>query len=384
MSNILLTGGRLPSTLSLARTFHQAGHSVFMAESVHSHVSQVSKAIQDSFILPPPRLQAEAYVQSLRKIIQDLKIDLLIPMFGEIFHIAAALEELPCKVLSEPFKKLAMFHNKWHFVVIAVEHDLYVPETMLINNQNDLLHAFAQWRNLILKPLHSHSPSKNLTQPTLKQALAFMDPGTQWIAQEHVAGQLFGTYSLAHNGRITAHTTYPFLYTARDGTPIAIRHVDHPGIFNWVSSFLETNQFTGQIGFEFLETADGHVRALTCHPHSTIGMHLLTSEPDFVQSFFDPHMETVRPADQTSCMLAPEMLLNGLPDSILKMRFGRWLSAFWGSDDIVLDYRDPLPFLLQIRSIFNFTRVAIQNRISLGEAFMFDLEMNWEDPPPAV
>ena len=52
MSNILLTGGRAPATLELARAFHRAGHTVFMAESLRGHLSQPSNAITKQFCCP--------------------------------------------------------------------------------------------------------------------------------------------------------------------------------------------------------------------------------------------------------------------------------------------------------------------------------------------
>jgi hypothetical protein len=60
--NILLTGGRAPATLEIARAFHRAGHIVFMAESLPGHLSAPSNAVARDFLVPPPRQQMRAFL----------------------------------------------------------------------------------------------------------------------------------------------------------------------------------------------------------------------------------------------------------------------------------------------------------------------------------
>ena len=98
MSNILLTGGRAPATLELARAFHRAGHTVFMAESLRGHLSEPSNAIEQNFLVPPPRQQMPGFINALRDIIARNKIDLLVPTCEELFYIAMGRDQLPCKV----------------------------------------------------------------------------------------------------------------------------------------------------------------------------------------------------------------------------------------------------------------------------------------------
>ena len=123
MSNILLTGGRAPATLELARAFHRAGHTVFMAESLRWHVSQPSKAVARNFLVPAPRRHFGAYIEALKTVIVENKIDLLIPTCDEIFTIGMAREEFPCAVFAEPIKKLNIVYNKWFFLVTAIEFE---------------------------------------------------------------------------------------------------------------------------------------------------------------------------------------------------------------------------------------------------------------------
>ncbi|MBI2330594.1 MAG: hypothetical protein HYU84_00150 [Chloroflexi bacterium] len=375
--NILLTGGRAPVTLDLARAFHRAGHTVFMAESLHGHLSQPSNAIKANFVVPAPRRETEAFLAALKRIIEENQIELLIPTCEEVFHVAKGLDTLPCRVFTEPLEKLDRFHNKWKFVVYAGECDLRVPESMLVTREDDLLFAYAHWRGLVLKPVYSRFASRTLILPPLKEALSTLTFSEPWIAQEYIEGRQFCSYSVCQNGRVTAHAVYPTTFT------VAFQPVEHAAIYEWVRTFVEHYNVTGQMAFDFIETADGHVVALECNPRATSGVHLLTENPQFVESFFNTstssvQMPCVTPYVHTSRMLGTAMLVYGMPAAIKNGNFNAWLKAFLHSDDVILDFQDPLPFLLQLRSIFAYMNLGRRQRISALEASTFDIEWNGE------
>jgi hypothetical protein len=374
--NILLTGGRAPATLDIARAFHRAGHNIFMAESLRGNLSQPSGAIKANFVVPAPRWDREAFLSALKQIITENQIDLLIPAFDEVFHIGVGRERLPCVVFAEPIDKLDQLYNKWNFVINAIENDLYAPETMLINNQDTLLHAYAHWRELVLKPVYSRFASQTL--PPLKKALSTLKYDSPWIAQEYVEGQKYSTYSICHNGHITAHATHPSNFTTRRGATILFKHVEHPAIFRWVKTFVQKNQFSGQISFDFIQAANGQLSPLECTPRATGGAHLLASHPQFVEAFLNPLMNCITPLDNHTHMFSTAMLIHALPASLVSGGFLRWLKSFLTSDDVILDFRDPLPFLLQFRSIFAYLALARKERISPLEASTFDIEWNGE------
>lgn len=374
--NILLTGGRAPATLELARAFHRAGHTVFMAESLRGHLSQPSAAVKANFVVPAPRQNKEAFLIALKQIIVENKIDILIPTCEEIFYVSMGRDELPCTVFAEPIKKLNVFHNKWSFVVNAIGMDLYAPETILISNQDDVLHAYAHWRALILKPVYSRFAARTLIMPPLQKALSTLKFETPWVAQEFLVGQQYCTYSVCHNGVVHAHTTYPTNFTAGPGATIVFEHVEHPAIFNWVKTFVRENNFTGQIAFDFIQTAAGQLYALECNPRATSGVHLLASNPMFVDAFIDPKPGCVTPLDRSSHMLSAAMLMYALPDAIKKGNLINWLKTFFTSNDVIFDLRDPMPFFLQLRSVFAYLALARRYGITPLEASTFDIEWN--------
>ena len=381
MSNILLTGGRAPATLELARTFHRAGHAVFMAESLRGHLSEPSNALTANYLVPPPRQQTSAFLDALKTIIIENKIDLLIPTCEEVFYISMGRNQLLCKVFVEPINMLQMIHHKWAFIIQALNLGLPVPETLLIRSEDELLMAFAQWQKLVLKPIYSRFASRTLIRPTLKQALTTVtiDPDNPWIAQEFIDGQQFCTYSICHHGHITAHTAYRSDFTAGQGATIVFQHFEHPGIFDWVQRFVEATLFTGQIAFDFIESPDGEIVALECNPRATSGIHLLASDPKFVNAFFDESMDYITPSEKSSSMLTTAMLMYRLFPAIKNHKFNSWLSTFFSSPDVIFDTKDLLPFFLQWRSILHYLNLARKQHISPLAASTFDIEWNGED-----
>ncbi len=378
--NILLTGGRAPAALELARAFHKAGHTVFMAESLRGHLSQPSNAIKVNFFVPAPRQEKEAFLLALKKIIIENKIDLLIPTCEEVFTVAQGRGQLPCAVFVEPIKKLNAIHNKWTFVTNAFEQGLSVPETMLIHNMDDMLHAYAHWKELVFKPTYSRFAARTLIRPRLKQASSTLTfhSNSSWVAQGYIKGREICTYSIVHNGHITAHSAYLSTFTAGRGAAIAFQHIEHSTIFKWIKTFVKRNQFTGQIGFDFIEIPNGQIYALECNPRATSGMHLLASHPQFIEAFLNPQMDCITPHIVHSYMLSTAMLIYGLPTAFKKKQFANWLKTFFTSSDAILDFKDPLPFLLQFRSIFSYLKIAREQGISPLEASTFDIEWNGE------
>jgi predicted ATP-grasp superfamily ATP-dependent carboligase len=376
--NILITGGRAPVALELARAFHGAGHTVFMAESLSGHLSQPSAAIKANFVVPAPRQEGEAFFAALKKIVVENKIDLLIPTCEEIFHVAMWRDELPCAVFSESLNKLDQLHNKWTFIVNVVEQGLSAPETMLVTSRDALFHAYSHWREFVLKPIYSRFASRTLIMPLLQQASSTLKfhSNAPWVAQGYIRGKEFCTYSVCHNGHITAHTAYPSTFTAGQGATIVFQHVDHPAIFQWVKTFVAQNHFTGQIAFDFIQTPEGQIYAVECNPRATSGAHLLASHPQFVEAFFNPQMDCITPIDDSSHMLSAAMLIYGLPAAFRKKNVKQWIKTFFTSDDVIFDLKDPLPFLFQFRSLLSYMKLAREKGISPIEASTFDIEWN--------
>ena len=380
MARILLTGGRAPAALELARVFQRAGHAVFMAESLPHHLSESSRAIVRNFRVPPPRQQPHQYVRAIARIAAEQRIDLIIPTCEEVFYIAAGLPKFGSAAFVEPLEKLNMLHNKLEFSQLAAKFGLCVAESRAICGEADLQQAFNDWGKLVLKPVYSRFAAHTLIRPTREQALRAVRsaPKTGWLAQKYIPGVQICTYSVSHRGGLTAHTAYPSRFTAGQGATIAFEHIDQPQALAWVQRFVEATGFTGQIAFDFIETVDHQLYGLECNPRATSGVHLLASCPDFAAAFLDAASSAVLPdLGAAKSMLATAMLVYGLPASI-RYSVKAWLSTFSTSRDVVFSMDDPLPALLQFRSILHYLVLARGNGLTALEASTYDIEWNGE------
>ena len=72
------------------------------------------------------------------------------------------------------------------------------------------------------------------------------------------------------------------------------------------------------------------------------------------------------------------MFIYGLGSAVRKQRLGKWLSTFLSSRDVIFDVADPLPFLLQWRSILRDVKLGRRQGLSALAVSTFDIEWNGE------
>jgi len=375
---ILLTGGRAPATLELARLFHRQGHTVLVAESLKTHLSAPSRAATRNVLIPAPNPNPEPFIAALAALIQHESIDLLIPTCEEIFWIAQNHECLSqlCTVFCEPLNRLLRLHNKWEFIQRASTYGLSVPKTTLLTSPNDLASLQPP---LVLKPVYSRfaAQTKFFRQ---KGNLPSIHPTPQrpWVAQQFIEGQQLCTYSIAHQGRLVAHTCYPTYFTAGQGATIHFHHIDHPAALAWATAFIQREAFTGQIAFDFIQTLSGQLFALECNPRATSGIHLLASNPNFSQAFLTSDSDLLTPFPNADSMLSAAMLIYGLPAAFSTQALSRWATAFTTARDVLFTWNDPLPALWQFFSLLTFVWRGLRQGISPLEASTLDIEWNGE------
>lgn len=396
--NILITGGRAPVALELARLFKAAGHRVFVAESAEYHLCRVSSAVEASFRVPSPRHQPQAYIQRLAGLTGELNINCLIPTCEEIFYIAAGLEHITgCRVLAPCREILARLHHKGDFIDWARSLGLAVPETTLIKSA-------AEWRRIagiaaadgeqrVYKPAFSRFASKvilpgkdNAGTRGYKQGQIAPPPGISaaapWVAQQYIRGTAVCTYSIVHEGSVVAHAAYDSRYrTGRSGASVYFEHLDHPAALEWVQRFAGATGFSGQIGFDFIEPEGGILYPIECNPRATSGIHLFTPEDGLTDALLNPGMlvqtgEVLIPRSGRKAMLTLPMLGCGLKPGA--GGWSNWRRALRDAEDVVYRKNDPRPFREQFRVVYAAQKTAWQHRISITEALTEDIEWNGE------
>ena len=92
MNRVLITGGRAPVALDLARHFAAAGAEVFVADSAPCFLARASKAVRRGFRVPPPRQAPQAFAKAIGSIVRREKIELIVPTCEEVFFVARHAE----------------------------------------------------------------------------------------------------------------------------------------------------------------------------------------------------------------------------------------------------------------------------------------------------
>lgn len=382
MSRILLTGGRAPVTLELARLFAQAGHTVFVAESAPRHLCQTSRAVYRSYQVPPPKQAPAAFVIALRQIIKQAQIDWLIPTCEEVFYVAQGLTQLTsvCHVLIDQLDKLHLLHNKWTFIQTAQQLGLPVPATTLLTSPQDLTMLGSKVNDRVLKPAYSRFATATRLPPHSHQTWQTLvpTPVAPWVTQTYLHGDHFCTYSVAHHGRLLAHATYPVRWKAGQGATMVFETFEHPQILAWVQTFVSRTQFHGQIAFDFIQPVGGEPLAIECNPRATSGVHLFSGDPRLVDALLGNATHLITPAPGRPAMLALAMLLYGPANLRSTAQLRQWIETLRRGRDVIFRRDDPRPWFAQFATLYQFWRWSVQSGVNLIAATTLDIEWNGE------
>lgn len=369
MTTVLITGGRAPVALDLARKFAQAGARVLVAESAPAHLCGRSRAVARTFRVPPPNRAPRAFVAALVDIVKREGVDLVVPTCEELFHVARGLDSLRahCAVLAAPLDELRVVHSKWEFIQRAKEFGLPVPRTVLVTSpQVDPARPF------IMKPVFSRFATKVRVISNKVGDLG----NVEWVAQELLTGRQVCTYSVASGGRLAAHAAYATEFTA-SGACVSFEPVEHPQIEEWVTTFVARSGFSGQIAFDFIVTPDGRALPLECNPRATSGVHLfdagLTDAMVSAAHGAVP-LEVVRPDPRKRSMIALAMVTFGLANVRSWAGLRRWARLVRRSSDVIAVPGDRGPFLSQFAVLWHNWLRSLWTRRSLVECSTYDIE----------
>lgn len=383
MKTVLLTGGRAPVALEIARLLQKAGYRVLMAESLSRHLSSHSWAVAKHFAVPWPSTQPNEFVQALAHIVETEKVDPILPTCEEIYFIAERIQLLPnsCRVLVPEWSLLHSLHSKWDFVQLAQRHGLSVPDTQLLQSRDDVDQAFHSGNELVFKPVYSRFASLTVVRPKELADLEKVQPTPSfpWVAQSFVSGKQWSTYSLAHNGSLLAHANYPMNFTTGIGPTFAYESKEHPAAIAWVSQLVKAEGFSGQIAFDFIEQENGQVVAIECNPRSTSGLHLFRDRVDLAHALVSPDTYTgdlIVPSPNCRAQHAFPLLLWALGYVRSWKELKRWARMFFCGRDVLLSWRDPMPLLLLGYNLLPLFARGREHKIDLDRAATIDIEWN--------
>ena len=379
MKRILITGARAPAALDLMRSLSGPGIDIYAADSVRYPLSRVSNKIKQYFFISSPNHNVYLFMNDLKWIIEQYKIDVLIPTCEEIFFISKYKEclEENCVVFCDSFDKLSTFHNKYKFLEAAKNCGVLLPKTQLIVNQSDL-DRVENVSEKVFKPIFSRFASNTLIRPQrvdLQKLSINLD--TPWIAQEYISGDEYCTYSIAVNGKLQVHICYRPTYRAGLGSGIHFTPALNEKIRAFVSNFVVKHNYNGQIAFDFMQAKDRNVYVLECNPRSTSGIHCLPTHLEWANILRGDIPRTIT-TNQVHKMISLAMLTFGL-----KYLFSRngltFLASFMKARDCVWRKCDMSPSFFQLVSLGEIVFKSIRHRSPLKTVATADIEWNGEE-----
>lgn len=355
---VLITGAKMTKALQLARSFHRDGHEVYLVETHKYWLSghRFSCAVKGFFTVPVPEKDPEAYCQALLNIVKQKDIDLFVPVSSPI---ASYYDSLVKKVL-EPYcesihldpEETEILDDKHAFCSKAREFGLSAPKVFRITDPQQIIDFDFEGDGsvYIVKSIPYDSVLRlDLTRLPFAGMEEYVgglpiSEDKPWVMQEFIKGQEYCFHATARNGKIRLHC-------CSKSSPFQVNYeqVDNPAIYNWVATFVEKMNLTGQICFDIIQTPDGTVYPIECNPrlHSAITM-------------FHDH-----PAVANAYLIdgAPgETPITPLPDSkptywtyhelwrFFGIRsiedFKAWWNKVTKGTDAILTAEDPLPFLM--------------------------------------
>lgn len=375
--NILLTGGRAPVCLHLARLFTSAGHRVYVADSMKQHVCRHSKFVKKSFITEKPTLNPGAFIHDLITIIKNEKIDLLIPTCEEIFYISSFVTILKeyCDVFVESIEILEILHNKYQFIEKVKEFSLPYPHTIFVDSKEKLEEIIqCTDKDMVIKPVYSRFSSNVFFIKNDKKWIPEIRISTEnpWVIQQMIKGTQFCTYSIIQKGNIVAHSSYATEFSAGGGATIAFKHTHHEEIDKWIGSFVKKINFTGQIAFDFIVTNDGQAYPIECNPRATSGIHLFTKNEHLEKAFLGETKDLILPNKKTQYMISLAMLIYGWQGK----NFKHWMHTFFHAKDVLFHKQDWVPFFYQFITYGYFIAHSKKHGISVMQSSTYDIEWN--------
>jgi predicted ATP-grasp superfamily ATP-dependent carboligase len=381
---VLFTGGRSPATLALLRLFAAQGARCYVAESMSRNLAGASRFCQKNLILPPPAQETEAFISALEAYIQQYKIQILIPTCEEVFYVSRWKHRLEkfCEVFTSGIDVLTNLHSKYQFVQILKGLQLSAPETVRVENSQELEAALLEYPEYVLKAEFSRFASHVLLNQPLEKALAEVRPTPEqaWVVQRFLPGPQFCSYTVARSGRIQAHAVYASTYCMGQGATIYFEAVAIPEIERIVRKIVEGLDYTGQIAFDFI-FSQGQYWPIECNPRATTGTLLFEPDEDLTQAFLKNYSGPVRyPGGERNRMVTLAMLLYTFPHLRSWEALQLFLQAISKADDAIFRLDDLQPFGAQFWVMWDTWNIARKRKTDLMAASTLDIEWNGHWP----
>ena len=367
---VLLTLGRLPKALEVARALQGAGCRVIVAEPFKRHLTGASRAVARSVVVTSPVQDREAYLRELSGLAVAEGASLILPVSEEILHASMLRDRLPAgiRLAAMPHGTLLALHDKLSFVAVCRAAGVAAPATFALGDPRAV--ELARHARTVVKPIFSCS-GRGVRFLAAGEALPSADEPA--LVQEFCAGRLLSTFTLARAGLPRITVTYRG--AVMQGTvAVCFERIDTPPeVDAWVAAMVRHTAFDGFISFDLVEDGQGVIRGIECNPRATSGIHFV--EPaDLAAALLDPQ------ADGPLRFKANRLMQQFYPclTETQRTMFGEGpfrenLRCLLAASDVTWSASDPWPLVSQPWTSWPIIEMAMRRRCTFGEVAMLDL-----------
>jgi predicted ATP-grasp superfamily ATP-dependent carboligase len=367
----LVTLGRLPKGLEIARALAGAGCRVVVADPFGWHLTRLSRAVARTVRVTAPNDDRSAFLGDLLRVVETERVTRVVPVSEEIFHVAGLGSMLPAGVRlhCEPQAGLLALHDKLAFARRLVELDLPGPETFAA--EDAAARAFAARAPFVVKPSRGSSGHGLSLHDAGDEIPVLPEPA---VVQALLPGEECSSFTIAHAGRVLGTV----VYRARilSGTvAVCFERIPEadPALLAWVEAFAARTAFSGFLSFDFRRDADGRYLPMECNPRATSGIHFL--EPaDLARAILEPESVEGLRCRREGVLQQFFPALTATQAAALRgepwRRNLRWL---FGCRDVSWRRDDPLPFLLMTPASWPILKRTVFGGMSFGEATTVDV-----------
>ena len=369
MKTVLLTLGRLPKALDLARGFHAAGARVLVAEPMKRHLTGASNSVAASFVTRPPATDHAGYIEDLLAIVAREQVDLVCPVSEESMHVGFLHGRLPpaTRLAAPSGDVLVGLHSKLGFIETARCIGAAIPDSARADTPDAA--AIAASGRHVVKPILSCG-GRDIR---IRDAGPLENPSPTDLVQRFVGGTHLSSFSLARGGRSLVTAIYQG--TLMSGT-VAVRfaQVRNTAIEAWIDHFIAATGHEGFLSFDFILDGDQPL-AIECNPRVTSGIHFVEPEP-LARALLDPASLSpipLRPEAERQQFYAA---LTEIQSRFWRKGGGRAARELFATNDVSWSAADPMPFLTMTYTAWPIIQAARQTGLSFGEIATRDIDWN--------
>jgi hypothetical protein len=365
---VLVTSSRMPFALDAIRKLGERGHEVIASDSLANSPGSHSRFLKGHFTTASPSGDPEQFVADVEGICKEHQIEVVVPMFEEVFYLAGQHERLSAvtKLYAPPFRTLAQVHDKGTFQELCDKLEIRTPKTVLAHSPDELRKAVEEFPEYFARAAFSRGGVGLLTNTgPLAGHLPLDDchptEANPWLVQEFVGGPMHCTYSCLHDGKVASHMSYRAPRQWEHSTGIQFLSVDPADTLPTVEKLGSDLGWDGQMSLDFIETGDGLVM-IECNPRPTDGVLLMTAE-ELERGLLSPEEEILSVPEGREAQLDFAVFAQIFKEPLREApKTIHDLLRVPGTDK---GWRDAMPKLYSFLSLARFEKLSLRDRDQL-------------------